>query len=287
MTRFRTVVFFFCCLAALTYGHGFAASAEDEGAVTWQMLEPGLELGRALVTPVPALAGETVPAVQVTFLRIDPARYAFSLHMASEKGNKSLTELGRSENLTAAINAGMYLPDRLTSTGYLRSGTHTNNAHIANSFNAFFVAEPMSRPKSSLPFAQLLDKTRHDWDTALTSYDLVMQNYRMNTLEGRVIWKQAERLHSIAALSQDASQRVYFILCPTPVQAADFVAALLRLPLELGTIMYLEGGSEAALLIRAGGQETVEAGRHPSGLWSGDGGLMLPNVLGVRPRASQ
>lgn len=278
MFRFRPVVFLLLCLAALAFPAGAAGTETD--AVVWRMLEPGLELARVDITPLSPSGERATASATATFLRIDPAKFAFSLHMASEKGPKTLTELARDEDLTAAINAGMYLPDKITSTGYLRSATHTNNARIAGSFNAIFVAEPVS----SLPPAQLLDKTRHDWEKALDSYGLVMQNYRMNTLDGRVIWKQAERLHSVAALSQDASGAVYFILCPTPVQAADFVAALLRLPLGLGTIMYLEGGSEAALLIRAGGVETVEAGRHPSGLWSGNGGLVLPNVLGVRKR---
>lgn len=278
MIRFRPALFFLLCLAAFSFPAG--AAGTEAAPIAWRTLEPGLDLARVGVTLLPPSGEQPSPPVPVTFLRIDPARFAFSLHMASEKGRRTLAELGREENLAAAINAGMYLPDKMTSTGYLRSATHVNNARLAGSLNAIFVAEPLL----PLPPAQLLDKTRHDWEKVLGSYELAMQNYRMNTLDGRVIWKQAERLYSVAALSQDASGAVYFILCPTPVQASDFVAALLRLPLGLGTIMYLEGGSEAALLIRAGGLETVEAGRHPSGLWSGNGGLVLPNVLGVRKR---
>ena len=90
----------------------------------------------------------------------------------------------------------------------------------------------------------------------------------------------------MAALSQDASGRVLFLLCPDPVPAAEYMAALLRLPLGIRSVMYLEGGSEAALLINAGGVSTVEAGRHVSGLWGGSANLMLPNILGIRKRNS-
>ena len=216
----------------------------------------------------------------VTVLRIDPAQFAFSLYMASEKGPKLLPEIGKSEDFAAAINAGMYLPDRLTSTGYLRDTAHANNARIAAGFGAFFVAEPRAK---GLPRALLLDRQKDDWQQALNQYSLVMQNYRMTTPEGRVIWKQGSSPHSVAALSQDAAGNILFLFCPAPVFAGDFMTALLHLPLGIRSVMYLEGGTDAALLIRAGGIDSVQTGRHASGLWGG--GLNLPNVLGIRRRA--
>lgn len=281
MLFFRAVVLFCFCLAFASAGVCRAAPAATPPAILWKELEPGLQLARVDVRPSPPAASPAQPSpVPVTLLRIDPARYAFDVYMASEKGPKTLGDIAISERYAAAINAGMYLPDRLTSTGYLKTATHVNNPRLAGGFGAFFVAET----KGKAPRARLLDKSKHDWKNIIERYDVVLQNYRMNTPDGRVIWKQAERLHSMAALSEDKDGRILFILCPRPVQAADFVAALLRLPLRIETVMYLEGGSEAALLIRAGTVDAVEAGRHPSGLWSGGAGLILPNVLGIRKR---
>ncbi|MEI3478052.1 MAG: hypothetical protein V8Q84_01855 [Bilophila sp.] len=54
----------------------------------------------------------------------------------------SLGEWARRKDLVAAINASMYLPDGVTSTGYLRAGDVINNGRIASLFGAFFVAGP-------------------------------------------------------------------------------------------------------------------------------------------------
>lgn len=297
MGIFRSAAFFFWCFLALA---GTAAASSISGeAVAWRTLEEGLALARPTVTFLPAPRpgpdpenGDAVPegslpappppglmTATATVLRIDPKQFSFSLYMASESGSKTLTEIGESEGFAAAVNAGMYLPDGLTHTGYLRSATHTNNARIAGNFGVFFVAEPGD---ANLPRARLLDKDTEDWQSALNAYSVVIQNYRMTTPGGTVIWKQAERSHSVAALGQDRDGNILFILCPNPVPAADFMKALLRLPLGLGSVMYLEGGSEAALLINAGDVKDVESGPHVRKLWGAS--LSLPNVLGVKRR---
>ena len=200
--------------------------------------------------------------------------------MASEKGFVPLAELAEKENLVAATNAGMFQQDRLTSTGYLKNATHTNNAHIAANLGAFFVA---GSGKERLPSARLIDRHEGDWQSEIARYDIVMQNYRMNAVGGEVLWKRRDRLHSMSVLSQDVQGRIYFIFCPDMVQGTDFAAALLALPLQLRTLMYLEGGSESALLVRTGGVAKVETGLP---LWGGGSGILLPNVLGLRRRAA-
>ncbi|MDL2210084.1 phosphodiester glycosidase family protein [Desulfovibrio sp. OttesenSCG-928-O18] len=287
MTGFRAAAFCLCFLV-FSWAHG-ARAAEAPAPVAWKTLEPGLELAQvplAVVSDAPVVAGgaNTGPATfaaTLSVVRIAPDKFVFSLYMASESGPRTLAEVGERENFSAAINAGMYLPDRSTSTGYLRSATHTNNGRVAANFGAFFVAEPADK---KLPRARLLDRTRDDWQKALQQYGLVMQNYRMTTPEGRLIWKQGDRPHSVAALSQDNAGNILFLFCPDPVPATDFMSAVLRLPLGIKSVMYLEGGIDAALLIRSGDVKTVRTGRHASGLWSGGAGLALPNVLGVRRR---
>lgn len=288
MKFFRAATVFACLFFPVATAPA-ASSEVPAPQVQWRALEPGLELARVALSvipePVPGQAKGSVAApvtASVTLARVDPAQFDFSLYMASEKGSKTLAEIGESENFAVAINAGMYQFDRLTSTGYLRGPSHTNNNHIAANFGAFFVAGPRDK---NLPPARMLDRHADNWQTAVTQYELVMQNFRMATASGRVIWKQAERRHSVAAMSEDADGRILFILCATPVPAADFLKALQELPLRLATVMYLEGGSEAALLLNAGGVKTVEAGRHISGLWGGSAALTLPNVLGVRRKA--
>ena len=266
--------------APCAYGTA-SASSDSPSSISWRNLAPGLEMAEFALDLAEA-GGLTASAPRLVALRIDPARYVFTLHMASEDGLHSLPALAKKHGLLAAVNAGMYLPDGKTSTGHLRSAAHVNNPRVAENFGAFFVADPKN---SALPPARLLDRVEDDWRGALDAYGLVMQNYRMNTVQGRVIWKKEDRAHSIAVLSQDKTGRILFLFCREPVQAVAFATVLLNLPLNLRTLMYLEGGSEAALLIRAGGVDEVLVGRYASG-WgpSGSRDIPLPNVLGIRPR---
>lgn len=284
-------LFFLLCFAFAGTGFPFSANAgQAPSSISWKQVEKGLDLAKislALAIPTPfSPSGQTITLTAVaSVLRIDPARFSFSLYMASEKGRKNMADICKDENFVAAINAGMFLPDRLTNTGYLRQGPHANNDRIATNFGAFFVAGPVN---PSLPAARLIDKSTHNWRKAVGEYALVMQNYRMTTPTGRVIWKQAERLHSIAALSQDAQGNILFIFCPDPVPASDFMTALLTHPLGASSVMYLEGGSEAAFIINTSDVSEMQTGRHVSGLWSGGAKLEIPNVLGVvRKKAGQ
>lgn len=296
MHTFRTVLFLMCCLVLAGTSFPLAADAgETLTPVTWKNLEKGLDIAKISLTftvpspfSSPASSAEETAAAQTvsvaaiaSVLRIDPALFSFSLYMASEKGRKNMADVCKEENFVAAINAGMFLPDRITNTGYLRQGSHANNPRVAANFGSFFVAGPI---KPRLPQALLMDRSTHNWQKALAEYSLVMQNYRMTTPGGHVIWKQAERLHSLAALSQDTAGNILFIFCPDPVPASEFIAALLACPLGAFSVMYLEGGSEAALIINAGGVSEMQTGRHASGLWSGGAKLEVPNVLGIMRR---
>lgn len=297
MRVFRFVFLLFCCSALAKTG--LASPAGDGPAhspLVWEHLENGLALARVtlqIAVPAPeehtvqdrtdaAVPARAVPlAARVSVLRINPDRFSFSLYMASEKGPKPLADICRDEHFVAAINAGMFLPDGMTSTGYLRQGAHVNNGHMAANFGAFFAAMPRN---AKLPRARLIDKTAQGWQNILEEYSLVMQNYRMTTPAGRIIWKPAKRPHSIAALSQDEAGNILFIFCADPVPATEFITALLALPLQAASVMYLEGGSEAAMAINAGNVSEMRTGRHASGLWSGGARLEVPNVLGVTRR---
>lgn len=109
----------------------------EESMPAWRILEKGLELGL-----FPAQFGDS--KFEVVVLRIDPAEFVFSVYTVSQNGRSlSLGEWARQHGLVAAINASMYLPDGVTSTGYLRAGETINNGRIVNKFGAFFVADPI------------------------------------------------------------------------------------------------------------------------------------------------
>ena len=262
----RSLFFLALCPLAL---YSPALSAESG----WRELEPGLSFGDF----------SSDNDIAIDALRLDPAFFNFSLHSAGEDGSppRALSAWAEQENLAAAVNASMYLPDRATSTGYMRFGRYINNPRINGKFGAFFVATPDS---PDLPQAAVLDRESDPWETLLPRYTLAIQNYRLIDGNGRVLWLPGGPAHSCAAVGQDTDGHILFIHCRTPLTGQEVAAALLRLPLKLRALMYVEGGSQASMLVRSPGLRRLWVGS--SGAYLPDlreyAEAPLPNVLGMR-----
>lgn len=241
----------------------------------WEELEEGLQLG---LFPAQFEGGDPF---EVVLLRINPAHFDFTVETASSEGQPlALDDWATRKNLIAATNASMYLPDGVTSTGYLRADQTINNGRVVSKFGAFFVAGPDS---PDLPGANLLDRSTDDWENLLPHYRMVVQNYRMISSDRRLLWKPGGPKHSISAVARDGTGAILFILCREPMTGVDLGALLLALPLDVRVVMYTEGGSLAGLLLRTPVRSQIWLGRSLPEFWaSGSRGAPLPNVIGVR-----
>ncbi|MDR2799899.1 MAG: phosphodiester glycosidase family protein, partial [Desulfovibrio sp.] len=218
----------------------------------WRVLAPGLDMLELNLQK--SFAAEGQPAMRINvaprsgqkqqgnfvIVRSDPEKCAYSLHMASEDGIRgTLPERMQKHKLYAAINAGMFLPDNLKNTGFMRNATHVNNGRIAENLGAFFLAGPRNK---ALPKALILEKA--DLGDMLTdkiaSYDIVIQNFRLINGAGKLLWPESREANSISALSADRNGNILFIFSEIPLSAADFARVLLTLPLGTGLTMYLE-----------------------------------------------
>ena len=267
--------------------------------LSWHSPEPGLELGLTTFSKTQAQQNASVFVV----LRITPTKQTFALYMASQTG-KALPPAGWSEqkHLRAGINAGMYLPDQLTNTGYMRSGAFVNNNKLGARLGAFFVARPRN---ANLPPADIMDKERPNWQARLEQYDIVAQNYRLLNSRGELLWPEGIEAHSIAAIAKDGAGRILFILSQEPLTVQVFARYLQRLPLDVGTVMYVEGGRQAGLFVRLDTPDKTPgnpiealpgATVHPVSdgvvmVWRGKQSLLrlpgnpeavLPNIIGVK-----
>ena len=250
---------------------------DRDGRAAWTQLESGLAFGEFQLNDSEA---------RLTALRIDPARFDFILCASSQDGRpaRSLSDWGEQYDLTAAINASMYLPDGSTSTGYMRQDGHVNNKRLVQRFGAFFVARP---DNPDLPPAAILDRDSPDWRQRIDHYGLVVQNYRMINAERRILWAPGGPLYSISAVAQDGDGQILFLHCREPVEAYAFAQQLLHLPLDVRTVMYVEGGAQAGLLVRSASLRRELAGRHAvSFLVTGNLKATLPNVLGARRKTA-
>ena len=117
------------------------------------LLEPGLEYGEFVTDG---------GSKHITAVRINPENFDLLLcsSLREDSQPRTLGEWGEKFNLSAAINASMYLPDGLKSTGYMRSGTYINNGRIVGRFGAFLTAGPDT---PNLPRAAIIEKDDPDW----------------------------------------------------------------------------------------------------------------------------
>ena len=269
--------------------------------LSWRSLEPGLELGLAVLPESRARQNNAVFVV----LRVSPTEQAFALCMASQTGAAlSLAGWSEQQRLRAGINAGMYLPDQLTNTGYMRNGKSVNNDKLGGRLGAFFVAGPRNK---KLPLADVMDRESPDWQARLDQYDIVAQNFRLVNSRGELLWPDSTEAHSIAAIARDGAGRILFILSQEPLTVQAFARYLAHLPLDAGTVMYVEGGRQAGLFVRLDTPPNTPrdavlalpgATAHPvSGgtvmVWRGKQSLLklpgspdaaLPNIIGVKMR---
>ena len=253
--------------------------------IAWTSPEDGLDMARLSYTR--DRGDEFSRRLVIRVLRFDTEHFDFHLFSSRWEGGNvpTMREWATSKDLTAAINASMYLKDGQTSTGYMRSGDRTNNGRIVSRYGAFFVAGPKD---DSLPRAAVLDRSVDDWKNLLPRYDIVVQNFRLMGPDGSQIWPENGPEHAIAAIAEDMNGRILFLHCADPASVHDFVEALnAHKDLNLNSAMYVEGGSEASLLLRLPGEFHLWNGMTPASYMFSSRGdaIPLPNILGAVRRA--
>ena len=272
MRRLPAIAF---AIAILIRGLAFAA---EDGNGPWRTLEPGLELG-VFPPPVRSDVGDSL----VRIVRIDPQRFELRLLAASAPGQgRSLTpkEWCQQNGLVAAINASMYQGDYKSSVSLMKTRRHTNNPRVSKD-NAVLAFD---RRDQGVPPVQIIDRQHQNFDELRQRYGTLVQSIRMVSVDGRNVWQPHTAKASTAAIAIDHQGRVLFIHVRSPYSTHDIINILLGLPIDLKNAMYAEGGSEAQLYLRSGGEELEFVG------WSETGFMEtaqtppawpIPNVVGV------
>ena len=253
-------------------------------AIVWQSPEAGMDT--ALLSYTIAKGDGYARRMLVHILKFDTPLFDFRLFSTGWESGRSRTmrQWAEEKGLAAAINACMYQTDGITSTGYMRSGEKLNNRHIARRYGSFFVSGPR---RQGLPQAAVLDRASDDWKALLPLYDNVVQNFRLMGHHGEQLWPENGPRHAVAAVAEDRDGHILFLLCSEAVSVHDFVDALNAFPeLRLKSAMYVEGGSDAALLMQKDGSARLVNGLSPAGYMLSNRGddIPLPNIIGVKRR---
>jgi hypothetical protein len=260
----------------------FCWPGAGHGSDPWRSLGEGLELGE-FETGRPTLLGDG----RIAILRMDPARWQFRILTAKEFGyKKGLTaeEWSKRHNLSAAINAGLFLPDHSTHAGYMKVDGGTSLGRT-NGYQSLAVFSPVDGKAPRFRIYDL-DGEKRSIKQLSSRYRYAVQNLRLIKRPGVNRWTQQNRRWSEAALGEDRQGRVLFIYSQTPFSMYDLNNILLSLPIDLVSAQHLEGGREAQMHIRHGNFERGFTGSIEHSFFEkelGISGWPVPNVIGVVP----
>jgi hypothetical protein len=253
----------------------------------WQTLAPGMDL-KVFTASKPSSVGDS----RIVVVRIDPHLWELEFVGMSRSGEDAMQTVrawSGKYNLSAAINAGMFLQDYKTHVGYLRFREHVNSGRM-NPYQSIAAFDP--RDGSDAPGFRIfdLDELGVSLEAILDDYASVVQNLRLIKRPGLNRWSEQPKQWSEAALGEDNGGRILFIFSRSPFSMHDLNHELLSADIGLVAAQHLEGGPEAQLYLRVGEVEFELTGSYETAFIENNGQAAawpVPNVLGVRPRSPE
>jgi len=266
------------CLAAFGLISLFGHFAFTSVTIPWKEADEGL-----LVAEFESVFDND--PYEVTVVKVDPERYSFQLLCATEHGKESLTvkEWALKYQMLAAVNAGMFQENGLTSVGFMKNFGHVNNPRLSKA-NTILAFNPVGE---NLPEIQLIDRECQDLNDLRQKYQSFVQSIRMISCSRQNVWSRQDSKWSTLAVAMDTQGNILFLFNRTPLSVHDFIEILLSLPLSLKSAMYLEGGPQASLYLSTSSM-TLER----YGVWGGleknplPFPLAVPNVIGISKKPS-
>jgi uncharacterized protein YigE (DUF2233 family) len=268
-----------CCMAAFGLISSFGGMAFPEPAIHWEEADAGL-----FVAEFEYVFNNDPYAI--TLIKIDPGQYSFELLCATQYGKQSYStkEWALKHQMLAAVNAGMFQQNGLTSVGFMKNFDHVNNPRLSSA-NAVLAFNPVEK---NIPEIQIIDRECQNFDELRHKYQSFVQSIRMISCDGQNVWRKLDSKWSTLALGMDNQGNILFLFSRTPNSVHDFIEVLMSLPLSLKSAMYLEGGPQASLYL-----STPKMTLQRDGAWGNleenslQFSLPVPNVIGIykKPRA--
>jgi hypothetical protein len=250
----------------------------------WKLLAPGLEW-----TIINASQNSSKGDSRITVIRVDPSKWELLFAGTSQAGErlpKTAKEWCESNNLTLAINAGMFGEDGSTHIGYMKYRDHINNSHL-NSYKSVIAFDP--KDDRSVPSVKIfdLDSSGVTIQSILKGYKSMAQNLRLIKKPGINVWPQQDREWSEAAIGEDKDGNLLFVFSRSPFSMHDFNQELLSSGIGIIAAQHLEGGPEAQLYLKINGVELDLSGSYETNFNENNdynSAWPIPNVFGLQPR---
>jgi len=224
-------------------------------------------------------------------VRADPVEWELVLagpKLGNGKGGHTAREWARMANLTMVINAGMFAGDHVTHLGYMQWRGKVGCSRV-NRYQSVAAFDP-KRTKLAPYRIFDLDHPGVNVDSIRKDYASLVQNLRLVKRPGQNRWSQQGRKWSEAALGEDRNGNVVFVFTRSPYSMHDLNHALVSAGIGLVALQHLEGGPEAQLYLKAGGEEIEAFGSYETAFNENDANDQawpIPNVLGIRRRQTR
>jgi hypothetical protein len=224
----------------------------------------------------------------VTLARIDPARYRMVVRTAAHDGGpRPVPQWAADFHLAAVTNSSMFQDDR-RSIGMLATSDAVNNGGDNPKLGGFLFFDPVNDKD---PPVLMTGRTCSGFDLAALRkrYRGVVQNYRMLECDGAAIPWADPKIFSAAVLAVDRDGWVVMAHSRAPLRMSDLARLLAAPSLRLTQALYLEGGPEASLYVKAGGAEVAEVGSFETGFHDDTNRVFwdIPNVIGFEARSAK
>ncbi len=261
--------------------------AEQNHSITtytihWKTLLPGLSIAE-IQNPYHSKISDNI----VTLIKVSPEYFDIDLYsaVAIDSVKRKAMEWAEDFNLQLVVNAGMYsLSDTYRSAGFMKQ----KGIVVEPAFKDNFKVMALFGASGSInqPF-ELLDLENEDTSGILSNYASAFQSIRMIDCRGQqVIWKPKRLLYSsMCVLGKDVENNAIIAFTRTPMSANQMSSLLIRLPINIRTTMYLEGGPEACFYIKTIDTVITKIGSYVSYTFPTDTNTRywnLPNVIGFR-----
>jgi len=272
-----------CLLFLLIFMNQCFVSAETPpNVIQWKTLEKGLYLAEVNVARITKISD-----AKITILKIDPKYFSFHLITASECDSlqRSVKEWSEKGEFVAAINAGMYGgANHICNVGFMKNYMHINNPVLKPNYYAVAAFNPLD---TTLPPFKIIDLQNEKWENYKDKYQSFSQSMRMIDNNRKPLeWIQKRKMRcSMVVLAIDKKGNVLFLFTRSPYTPNEFIKFMLKMPADIQTAMYLEGGPESSLYINNGDTVVEKIGSYVSRTFAHDRNIQfrkMPNVIGIR-----
>lgn len=260
-----------------------------EKGVDWTVVDTGLYLTEIDLPKSP------YDNSKATIVKINPNIHELQLLCAKvdakEQMGQTAKEWAEEKDLLMVVNAGMFDGkntegefDGYTNRGLMKNKNYTNNNTVFESktMKAVLAFQPKTE---GIPPVKIIDLVNENLSDYIDKYHCYSQCLRLVDIKQKNVYPKNNLMWSMIVVAVDKSGHLLFIFTRSPYTMWNHINTLLKSPLDIYNMMYLEGGPETSLYLNHNGTVIQKFGSFETNFYQTDNNNEfwdLPNVLAIK-----